>query len=89
MLKEALIQAPILVYPRFNSAAPPFSLQTDASSVDIRGVLEQEGHVIAYASRSLMQAKRNYSVIQPGRSLWHEEISALTFEMRLHLGHRP
>ena len=64
LLKEALIQAPLLVYPRFNPSAPPFILQTDASAVGIGAVLEQEGHVIAYASRSLTQAERNYSVIQ-------------------------
>lgn len=64
LLKETLTHAPILVYPRFTSSAPLFSLQTDVSAVGIGVVLEQEGYVIAYASRSLTQAERNYSVIQ-------------------------
>ena len=39
-------------------------LQTDASAVGLGAVLEQQGHVIAYASRSLTSSECNYSVIQ-------------------------
>lgn len=56
LLKEALVQAPHLVYPRSTPTTPPFSLQADASAVGIGAVLEQ-GHVIAYASWSLTQAE--------------------------------
>ena len=63
-LKEKLTQAPILTYPEFLPSSEPFSLQTDASAVGIGMVLEQAGHVVAYASRSLTQSKCNYSVIQ-------------------------
>ena len=63
-LKEKLTQAPILVYPRFDSHAPQFVLQTDASSVGVGAVLEQGGKVVAYASRALSKAERQYSVIQ-------------------------
>ena len=63
-LKEKLMQAPILVYPRFDSNAPLFVLQTDASSVGVGAVLEQDGKVVAYASRALTKAERQYSVIQ-------------------------
>ena len=63
-LKEKLTQAPILTYPEFLPSSEPFSLQTDASAVGIGVVLEQAGHVVAYASRSLTQSERNYSVIQ-------------------------
>ena len=42
-LKEHLIQAPVLAYPQFDSRAPPFILQTDASSVGIAAILEQGG----------------------------------------------
>ena len=63
-LKTALIQAPVLAFPDFNSSAAPFQLQADASGVGVGAVLEQNGHVIAYASRVLSTAERNYSVIQ-------------------------
>ena len=58
------MQAPILVYPRFDSNAHLFVLQTDASSVGVGAVLEQGGKVVAYASRALTKAERQYSVIQ-------------------------
>ena len=63
-LKQHLISAPILMYPSFDQSSPEFCLQTDASAVGIGAVLEQGGHVIAYASRSLTQPERHYSVIQ-------------------------
>ena len=64
ILKERLTQAPVLTYPEFSPSSEPFSLQTDASAVGIGVVLEQAGHVVAYASRTLTQSERNYSVIQ-------------------------
>jgi len=63
-LKEKLVQAPILVYPQFDQTSPVFVLQTDASSIGVGAILEQGGHVIAYASRTLNQAEQQYSVIQ-------------------------
>jgi hypothetical protein len=56
--------APILSFPDFRPNAAPFHLQTDASAVGIGAVLEQDGHVIAFASRVLSSSERNYSVIQ-------------------------
>ena len=50
----------------FNSQASEFLLQTDASAVGLGAVLEQDGHVIAYASRSLTSPEWQYSVIQRG-----------------------
>ena len=64
LLKEKLTQAPILVYPQFGSEATPFILETDASDVGIAAVLQQDGHVIAYASRALSKSEKNYCVIQ-------------------------
>ena len=63
-LKRKLTQAPILAYPSFHQSASPFVLQTDASAVGLGAVLEQDGHVIAYASRTLNKAEQKYSVIQ-------------------------
>ena len=40
MLKNKLVQAPILAYPQFNLRSPVFVLQTDASAVGVGAVLE-------------------------------------------------
>ena len=62
-LKEALCSAPVLAYPLPDE---PFILDTDASDVGIGAVLSQiqngEERVIAYGSRSLTKAEKNYCV---------------------------
>jgi hypothetical protein len=62
-LKEALISAPILAYPR---AEGQFVFDTDASNFAIGCVLSQvqdgEERVVAYGSKSLSKAERNYCV---------------------------
>ena len=63
-LKDKLVQAPILAYPQFEKNSSPFALQTDASSVGLGAVLEQNDHVVAYASRALTKAEQQYSMIQ-------------------------
>ena len=63
-LKEKLTQAPVLAFPEFLPSSEPFLLQTDASAFDIGVVLEQAGHIVAYASQTLIQSEHNYSVIQ-------------------------
>jgi hypothetical protein len=64
-LKTALTTAPVLACPNFQE---PFTLQTDASSHGLGAVLtqHQEGgeKVIAYASRTLNPAERNYSATE-------------------------
>ncbi|KAL5474399.1 hypothetical protein EMCRGX_G026341 [Ephydatia muelleri] len=66
-LKTKLTEAPILAYPRFDKEASPLVLQTDASLTGLGAVLEQDGQVIAYASRTLSMSEVNYSVIQRER----------------------
>ncbi|XP_039308185.1 uncharacterized protein LOC120358336 [Solenopsis invicta] len=72
-LKELLCKEPILQYPDFNRA---FVLTTDASNFAIGGVLSQGeiGHdlPIAYASRVLNSAEKNYSTIE-------KELLAITY----------
>ncbi|UYV71059.1 K02A2.6-like [Cordylochernes scorpioides] len=62
-LKEMLVAAPILAYPRPRDS---FILDTDASNTGIGGVLSQvqEGseRVIAYFSKTLSKPERNYCV---------------------------
>ena len=74
-LKEKLIQAPVLACPKLGANASTFTLETDASAVVIGAVLEQDGHPVAYVSRALKKAEKNYSVIQ-------QECLAIVFAMK-------
>ena len=62
-LKKRLVSAPILGYPRLQGK---YILDTDASGYGIGAVLSQEQdgqeRVIAYGSRTLSKAERNYCV---------------------------
>ena len=65
-LKELLCDAPVLAYPRFGPSEE-FVIETDASTVGLGAVLAQKQpdgtvHPIAYASRSLQPAERNYGI---------------------------
>ena len=63
LLKRLLTSAPVLAYPKEGC---PYVLDTDASDVGIGAVLSQVQHgeerVIAYASKTLDRAQRNYCV---------------------------
>uniref|UniRef100_A0A669DCK1 Reverse transcriptase/retrotransposon-derived protein RNase H-like domain-containing protein n=1 Tax=Oreochromis niloticus TaxID=8128 RepID=A0A669DCK1_ORENI len=62
-LKESLTRAPLLAYP---DARQPFNVDTNASNVGVGAVLSQQGEagerVVAYFSRALGRAERNYCV---------------------------
>ena len=65
-LKESLIKAPVMSYPRFDRE---FIVYTDASNIGVGGVLSQRddhGHekVIAYASRTFHGSERNWSTTE-------------------------
>jgi len=65
-LKDLLTSAPILAHPNFQR---PFILQTDASIEGIGAVLSQldsfdHEHPIAYASRALKPAEKNYPITE-------------------------
>ncbi|KAJ8352500.1 hypothetical protein SKAU_G00239760 [Synaphobranchus kaupii] len=62
-LRAALTEAPVLAYP---DAKRPFIVDTDASNTGVGAVLSQEDEdgerVVAYYSRALGKAERNYCV---------------------------
>lgn len=64
-LKELLVSAPILSCPNFDL---PFEVHTDASNYGVGGLLTQtiDGveHPIAYTSRTLTGAEKNYSITE-------------------------
>nr|GEZ99448.1 hypothetical protein [Tanacetum cinerariifolium] len=49
-LKQAMVEAPVLKLPNFNELVV---IETDASQIGIRAVLQQGGHPMAYYSKSL------------------------------------
>lgn len=60
-LKSALIEAPILGLPNF---AKPFQLLTDACDSGVGAVLLQDGHPLAYISKSLGPRTRGLSTYE-------------------------
>ena len=68
-LKQLLTSAPVLKYFDVNK---PVEIQTDASRNGLGSCLLQEGHPIAYTSRTLTSAEQNYAQIE-------KELSAIVF----------
>lgn len=63
-LKNSLIQPPILQYPDF-SPENEFILRTDASGIALGAILSNgDDKPVAYASRTLNKAEKNYPVIE-------------------------
>jgi len=65
-MKHLLYSAPILAFPDFDKA---FKITTDASGTGLGCILSQEKEgskptVVAYASRTLQKAERNYSATE-------------------------
>jgi hypothetical protein len=60
-LKQALSSAPCLALPDFNQ---PFHIETDASATGVGAVLLQNGHPLAYISKSLGPRNRGLSTYE-------------------------
>ena len=65
-LKENMVAAPILIFPDWNKE---FHVHVDASSIALGIVLARSGegkidHPIAFASRKLSTAKKNYNMTE-------------------------
>jgi len=65
LLKNALIQAPVLAVPNFQQ---PFVIETDACDSGIGAVLMQQGHPISYLSKPLSVENQHYQPMR--RSVW-------------------
>ncbi|GFV98807.1 retrovirus-related Pol polyprotein from transposon 17.6 [Trichonephila clavipes] len=61
VVKSAITEAPVLKLSDFKKT---FELFTDASSMGIGAVLNQEQRPVVYASRTLSSVERNYTVIE-------------------------
>ena len=64
-LKQILSSQPVL---KFFDSAKPVKLQVDASKGGLGACLLQDGHPVAYASRSLSSAEENYAQCKLKRS---------------------
>lgn len=74
-LKQALITSPVLQYPNF-SPDNCFQVKTDASGYALGAVLANgDDRPVAFASRSLNKAERNYSVSE-------KELASIVFAVK-------
>ncbi|GFY34448.1 retrovirus-related Pol polyprotein from transposon 17.6 [Trichonephila clavipes] len=63
LVKGAITKAPVLKLPDIKK---PFELFTDASSIGVGAVLNQEQRPVVFASRTLSATERNYAVTERG-----------------------
>lgn len=84
-LKERLTNAPVLIIP---DPSKPDEVFCDASKKVLRGLLMQDGHVVAYASRQLKTHEENYpthdlelAVVAFTLKTWHHYLYEVFFEM--------
>ncbi|GFV34664.1 retrovirus-related Pol polyprotein from transposon 297 [Trichonephila clavipes] len=61
VVKADITKAPVLKLPDFKK---PFELFTDASSIGVGAVLNQDQRPVVFASRTLSAAERNYTVTE-------------------------
>ncbi|GFX36560.1 retrovirus-related Pol polyprotein from transposon 17.6 [Trichonephila clavipes] len=61
VVKAAITKAPVIKFPDFKIS---FELFTDASSIGVGAVLNQEQRPVVFASRTLSAAERNYTVTE-------------------------
>ena len=81
-LKAAMITPPVLALPDFSL---PFVIETDASSYGIGVVLMQEGHPLAFISKSLSPRMKQLSV-------YDKELLAIVYAVTYwshYVGHQP
>ena len=80
-LKEALVSAPVLIFPDYNQ---PFSIQSDASSLAIGAVLlqkvENQLRPVSFASRKLTSTETRYSTTE-------RELLAIVFAYKQFYSH--
>ncbi|GFY01635.1 retrovirus-related Pol polyprotein from transposon 297 [Trichonephila clavipes] len=62
VVKAAITKAPVLKFPDLKKKT--FELFTDASSIGVGAVLNQEQRPVVFASRTLSAAERNYTVTE-------------------------
>ncbi|GKA52116.1 transposon ty3-G gag-pol polyprotein [Tanacetum coccineum] len=85
-LKQAMIQTPVLALPDFQKT---FVVETDASGIGIGAVLQQEGHPIAYLSKtlapnhhSLSTYKKEFQAVLMDLDKWRDHLLDRHFKIK-------